>query len=81
MTGTLLWSVLALLAVLGWLRVRARLRAKREREKPEVDDRALRRILEEGRLETDEDEPLDPEEAAEEERRFWEESWDEPEAW
>lgn len=81
MSTTVLWGVLALLVFLGWLRIRARLRAKREGREPRVDDRALRRIMEEGRLETDEDEPLDLDEIDEEERRFWEESWDEPEHW
>lgn len=81
MTTTLLWGGLALLLVLGWLRVRARLRAKRDAGDPDVDDDAVRRIIREGRLETDEDEPLDLDEVEEEERRFWNENWDEPEAW
>jgi hypothetical protein len=47
---------------------------------PRVDDEALRRILEEGRLgSTDPDETLDPDEIRSEEERFLDEHWDEPE--
>lgn len=46
---------------------------------PRVDDDALRRILETGTLEADDDEPLDPRAAARAEEEFWSESWDEPE--
>lgn len=38
---------------------------------------AIRQIEASGRI--DMDDPLDLDEAAEEEERFWEESWDEPE--
>jgi hypothetical protein len=47
-----------------------------------VDDDVLRRIIEEGVVRTDEDEPLDLDEIREEERRFWEgEEWDEADEW
>lgn len=42
-----------------------------------LSDEAIRRIESSGRL--DVDAPLDLDEAAEEEERFWGESWDEPE--
>jgi hypothetical protein len=46
-----------------------------------VDDDAVRSILERGVLVTEDDEPLDYDEIDEEERRFWSESWDEPDEW
>ena len=42
-----------------------------------LTDDAIRSIEAHGRIEMDE--PLDLEEAAEEEERFWSETWDEPE--
>ena len=42
-----------------------------------LSDDAIREIESRGRLQMDE--PLDLAEAAEEEERFWSESWDEPE--
>lgn len=42
-----------------------------------LTDESIRAIEEYGRIAVDE--PLDLEEAAEEEERFWSESWDEPE--
>jgi hypothetical protein len=61
--------------------LRLRLRQRIGRSEPTVDDAAIREILEHGRLTLDTDEPLDPREIEEEERRFWAESWDEPEEW
>ena len=48
---------------------------------PVVDDEALDAILITGTLTADEDEPLDIGEIDEEERKFWSNSWDEPEEW
>lgn len=42
-----------------------------------LSESAIRQIEASGRVELDE--PLDLDEAAEEEERFWDESWDEPE--
>lgn len=81
---SLLWIGLALLVVLGWLRIRARLgKGRWEAEPPSLDEEDLRRIEREGRLETGEepDEPLDLDEVEREERRFWEQHWDRPEEW
>jgi hypothetical protein len=61
------------------LRLRLRLRERLARSVPRVDDRAVSQILETGVLSADGDEPLDPGEIDEEERRFWSESPDEPE--
>jgi hypothetical protein len=70
------------LAVASGVRFRVRLKRRLRRSSPVVDDDALRRILEEGRLSTDEDAPLDYDEIDEEERRFWSsDSWDEPDEW
>jgi hypothetical protein len=46
---------------------------------PPVDDQAVETILSMGTLAVEDDEPLDIEEIDDEERRFWSESWDEPE--
>lgn len=74
----LLGLVIGVVLVLGWLRVRRHV--PRGGGIPRVDDDALRRILEEGRLEGEE--PLDLDRVREEERRFWEEErWDDAEEW
>lgn len=69
-----LFAVGALLVAAAWLASRRRLQRLRDRE---LSDGAIRQIEASGRVEVDE--PLDLEEAAEEEERFWEGSWDEPE--
>lgn len=61
------------------LRLRTRLGRSPTRSVPPVDDRAVNEILTTGVLRVEEDEPLDASEIDEEERRFWSESWDEPE--
>lgn len=83
-TLTLVFAVLAVLVALAGLRRRREVSAEtRRRGGTDVDDEAMRRIQEEGRMGSafeDEDEPLDLDEIDREERRFWEESsWDEPE--
>ena len=47
---------------------------------PVVDDDAIERIIAQGELYVDEDEPLDLETIDDEEERFWSESWDEPQS-
>ncbi|MFP4623870.1 MAG: hypothetical protein ACOC3J_06695 [Gemmatimonadota bacterium] len=69
-----IFAAAAVLVVAGWLEYRRRLKRVTERG---LSDGDIRRIEASGTL--DSDEPLDLEEAAEEEERFWEESWDEPE--
>lgn len=61
------------------LRLRGRIRRRLARSVPVVDDRAVSQILETGTLAIDDDEPLDQSEIDERERRFWSETWDEPE--
>ena len=73
MTGWL-FAVGGALVAAAWLANRRRLRRLKDRE---LSDAAVRQIEASGRI--DVDEPLDLEEAAEEEERFWEETWDEPE--
>ena len=46
--------------------------------RPLLDDDAIDRIIEDGRIFVEDDEPLDLEEIEDEEERFWSESWDEP---
>lgn len=76
MTGWL-FAAGALLVAGGWWIGRRRL--ARLRGTGRVTDDVIRRIEGTGRVEADE--PLDLDEAAEEEERFWSESWDEPEPW
>ena len=68
---------LVLLLVAAGLALRSR---RREAFGPRtlLDDDAINRIIEDGRLFVDEDEPLDLDEIEDEEERFWSESWDEP---
>jgi hypothetical protein len=72
----MLWIVGALLVIIaGFLYLR---RLRRLTRGPGLTDEMIARIESAGAVEVDE--PLDLEEAAEEERRFWEdEPWDEPE--
>lgn len=77
----LFWGALTLLVFVAGVSLRSRLRERLAAEEPRVDDDAVKRILETGRLVTDDDEPLDWEEIEEEERRFWSERWDEPDEW
>lgn len=80
-TIALLMAFLVGLVAASGLRMRARLRRRRGRSMPVVDDDAVRRILQEGVLEADGEAPLDMDEIEDEERRFWSERWDEPEEW
>lgn len=81
-TLALLSAFLVGLAVASGIRLRVRIRRRLGRSRPPVvDDEAVRAILERGVVVTDEDEPLDYDEIDEEERRFWSESWDDPDEW
>ena len=73
MTGWL-FAVGAVLVAGAWYANRRRLRRMREGG---LSDGDIRRIEASGRVERDE--PLDLDEAADEEERFWGETWDEPE--
>lgn len=64
----------AVLVVVAWVGYRRRLERVTQRE---LSDDTLRQIEARGRIEVED--PLDLSEAAEEEERFWSESWDEPE--
>lgn len=82
MLRDLFWLACGALLILAGLRLRSRLRGGNDGSAPVVDDDMLRRILKEGVVRTDEDEPLDLDEIHEEERRFWEEEeWDEADEW
>lgn len=67
------WLLLALLVLIAGLVYRRRVTRFERR----ITDDMLRQIENRGRVEMDE--PLDLDEIQEEERRFWEETWDEPE--
>ena len=73
------WFGLGLLAAVAWYSVRSRLRRSLRSEPVEVDDKAIARILEEGVLAGNEDDPLDLEHIRKEEENFWEKTWDEAE--
>ncbi len=77
----LLSAFLVGLVVASGIQLRMRMRRRLHRARPLIDDAAVRAIVERGVLTTDEDEPLDYDEIDEEERRFWSESWDEPDEW
>lgn len=77
---TFFWAALTVLVLVAAVALRARIRNWLEEQgRPRVDDDTVRQILERGTVVSEEDEPLDLEEIEEEERRFWGESWDEPE--
>lgn len=80
-TFALLSGFLVAMVAVGGMRLRGLIRRPVGRSVPRVDDDAVRRILEHGSLETDEDPPLDPGEIDEAERRFWSDRWEEPEEW
>lgn len=72
---TYFFLLLALLVVVAG--ILARRRVRRARPDRALTDDMVRRIEEEGRLRREEE--LDLEEVREEEDRFWEQTWDEPE--
>lgn len=74
-----LFAVLAAVVLIGGLAARRRTRRTVEGDRPVVTDEVMRRIVEEGSLAPDEDEPLDEDRIREEEDRFWSEEWDRPE--
>lgn len=78
--ATLSLILLGVVALAAGIVVRWRIRRETRRdERPEVDDETVRRIEEEGQVETDEREPLDRDRIRREEDRFWAETWDRPE--
>ena len=72
----LFWAAMVLIVLVAFARVRAGLRP---RDSGLADD-DIRAIEETGTLRR-EDEPLDLDAIEEEERRFWDEEWDEAEEW
>ena len=72
------WAGLVVLAVTAGISLRVRLREHVRPRIPLIDDEAIDAILTIGTL-TDDDEPLDIGDIDEEERKFWSESWDDPE--
>jgi hypothetical protein len=72
------WLLLAALVLVAWFSMRIRLGHLSRQPGPQVDDEAIRQIMDEGHLTTAEDEPLDIDEVRREEQAFWEEErWDE----
>lgn len=80
MIADFVWIALTALACVAALRYWLRLRRLHSSARhPIVDERAIERIIRTGSLETDDEDPLDVDEAARAEDEFWSESWDEPE--
>ena len=76
----ILWGIVALVVAIAGIHRLARVRSLRASARlPRIDDEALERIIRTGRIETDDEDPLDLNAAACAEEEFWEESWDEPE--
>ncbi|MBT8487667.1 MAG: hypothetical protein HKN72_02150 [Gemmatimonadetes bacterium] len=79
---TLFWLIfgvgLAILAMAAGVSLGARRRESFGARTPVVDDDLIRKIIEDGEIYVEEDEPLDLDEVDDEEERFWSESWDEP---
>jgi hypothetical protein len=69
--------VAALLAIAAGLLYRHRLETVGSEDTSTLDDDLIRQIEAEGWVELEE--PLDLDHIREQEQRFWEESWDEPE--
>ena len=76
--GVPLALLVVALLLIGYRRQRSRL----SRPDPGLDDDDVDRIISEGVVRFQPEEPLDLEEIEEAERRFWiEENWDESEEW
>jgi len=75
------WGACGVLAILAGVRIFARVRRHPDRMAVTVDDDAIGRIIDDGVIESKEDEPLDLNEIEAEERLFWEQSWEEAEEW
>ena len=71
-----IWIVGGVLVLLAGFAARAR---RARYGESGLTDEHIRGIEGTGRLELEDAEPLDLKEAQEEEARFWEETWDEPE--
>lgn len=69
--------VAAVLAIAAGLLYRNRLETVVTEDAPVLDDDLIRKIESDGWIELEE--PLDLDHIREQEQRFWEESWDEPE--
>lgn len=71
--------LLGVLALAAGLIFRSRVARVIGRSDRVMTDDMIREIMESGRIEVDE--PLDLDQIQEEEARFWEEPWDEPDEW
>jgi hypothetical protein len=71
------WTVIAVLAIAGGLIGIRRVRNARHADDTNITDDMIRSIVDRGRIEVEE--PLDFDAIQDEESRFWEETWDEPE--
>ena len=75
---SIIWTALAVIVLWAGLRHRHRINATRRGGTPAIDDAAIDRIIQEGRLPTEEEEALDLDAAREAEEEFLDEYWDQP---
>ena len=75
-----LFLVLAVVGGLAGVLARRRVQETVKGDRMVVSDETLSQILQDGSAEFEEEEPLDEQAIREAEERFWDESWDEPEA-
>ncbi|MCI0434237.1 MAG: hypothetical protein L0271_11465 [Gemmatimonadetes bacterium] len=72
-----IWTIAVILAAIAGMEGLRRARANRLSRDDGLTDDMIRRIENEGEIEVED--PLDMETIEEEESKFWEETWDEPE--
>ena len=72
-----IWTVVAIMAAIAGMEGLRRVRASRREDGGGVTDDMIQRIVDEGKVEVEE--PLDLKHIEDEETKFWEETWDEPE--
>jgi hypothetical protein len=77
-----LFLLLAIVVMVGALVMRKRVHRTVQGERPITgDDPVLEEILSGGEGWREDDEPLDEEHIRDEEDRFWEQEWEDPEDW
>lgn len=80
MLGTF-FIILAAIVLLGGIIRRRRVQHTVQSGRPIVGDELLRSILRDSEENHEDEEPLDEDEIRAAEDEFWEENWDDPDAW
>lgn len=73
--------LLSIVVIVGALVMRGRVRRRVRGDDPMTDDPVLRDILSGSDAHDEDAEPLDEDRIREEEDRFWEQEWDDPDEW